>query len=314
MLLSDFCKIYLSSMKIILAPTTYEFYTNNINKCIVPKLGQCEIENIKPADVQIYITELTQERNLAPATTKRYLTVLQSVLQLAEKQEIISSSPAAKKKLVLPKVKKPSIEIFTKNEIGAILRAAEQEPLQYRVLINLAIHTGARRGELVALQFSDFEFDRYKVTIRRAAYKPTGKPSATKPPKDYEERTVSISPYCIELVQELRKKGGIWLFTQRNGKMMNPQTPTKYWAKLLRRSGIPHKKFHALRHTSATLLLYSGISIKQVQQRLGHSSIETTEKYLHVIDEADEEASRTLTTLLENETRRKNEPKAIEIL
>ncbi|WP_295217561.1 tyrosine-type recombinase/integrase [Ruminococcus sp.] len=87
---------------------------------------------------------------------------------------------------------------------------------------------------------------------------------------------------------------GGWLFTQWNGEMMNPCTPTKQFSKFLKRHGFEHRKSHALRHTSATLLLYGGVSLKQVQGRLGHGDIETTNKYLHCLAEADEEAACVL--------------------
>ena len=81
---------------------------------------------------------------------------------------------------------------------------------------------------------------------------------------------------------------------------MNPQTPTKQFANFLARHGLPHKKFHSLRHSSATLLLYGGVNIKQVQARMGHGKIETTNKYLHFIEEADVEAANVLDLMLNN--------------
>lgn len=80
--------------------------------------------------------------------------------------------------------------------------------------------------------------------------------------------------------------------------MMNPQTPTKQFSKFLGKYGLKHRKFHSLRHTSATLLLYAGVNIKQVQGRLGHGDIETTNKYLHLIEEADVEAVNKLDIML----------------
>ena len=90
-----------------------------------------------------------------------------------------------------------------------------------------------------------------------------------------------------------------WLFTQWNGEIMNPQTPAKQFDKSLKKHGLKHRKLHSLRHTSATLLLYGGINIRQVQQRLGHSELETTQKYLHYLSEADVEAVNVLTNMLE---------------
>ena len=89
-----------------------------------------------------------------------------------------------------------------------------------------------------------------------------------------------------------------WLFTQDNGEIMNPQTPTKQFSKFLARNHLKHRKLHSLRHTSATLLLYGGVNIKQVQERLGHGDITTTNKYLHYISEADEQAANVLQDML----------------
>lgn len=79
---------------------------------------------------------------------------------------------------------------------------------------------------------------------------------------------------------------------------MNPQTPTKQFTKFLKRHNFQHKKFHSLRHSSATLLLYGGVNIRQVQERLGHGSIATTNKYLHCLAEADEQAANILQDML----------------
>ncbi|MDE6030694.1 MAG: site-specific integrase [Oscillospiraceae bacterium] len=164
---------------------------------------------------------------------------------------------------------------------------------------------------MVSLKFSYIDFEQRKITIQRAAYKIKGQPLATKPPKDYETRTVTINESCVDLLKMLKAEklsesqrlgsqwlGGNWVFTQWNGEMMNPMTPTKQFSKFLARNGLKHRKFHSLRHTSATLLLYAGVNIKQVQGRLGHGDIETTNKYLHLIEEADVEAVNKLDIML----------------
>ena len=78
---------------------------------------------------------------------------------------------------------------------------------------------------------------------------------------------------------------------------MNPDTPTRQFAKFLARNEIPHRKFHALRHTSATLLLSSGTNIKNVASRLGHTQLSTTNRYVHALRDADEKAANTFETL-----------------
>lgn len=321
---SDFVPKYLEITQSTLAPVTHEYYERIIRDLINPAFGHLKLKDINPSHVQQFIQRLTSApkekrsgdisengETLSPSSVRRYLTVLQSIFKQAVKLGLITDSPAKVERLTLPKAQAPKIEIFTKQEAAQMLEALEKENLQFQTLIQLAIFTGARRGELCALKFSDIDFEQRKITIERAAYKIKGQPLATKPPKDYETRTVTINDSCIELLKLLKAEkirdaqrlgtqwsGGNWVFTQWNGEMMNPMTPMKQFSKFLARNGLKHRKFHSLRHTSATLLLYAGVNIKQVQGRLGHGDIETTNKYLHLIEEADVEAVNKLDIML----------------
>ncbi len=321
---ADFCPQYLEIKKDVLAPRIWADYSRTIEKLLIPLLGHIKLTDLKPAHVQQFIQYLqgdvrqkkdgtidTENPKLSQATIRRKLTVLQSILKQAVKLDLIPSNPAAAEKLTLQKVTAPKIEIFSKQEAAEMLQCLEDEDLQFQVLVQLAIMTGARCGELVGLKFSDFDYNNGKVTIERSAYKIAGQPIAVKPPKDYEVRTVSINRHCIQLVMMLREEkkrqaeqlgsqwiGNDWVFTQWNGEILNPQTPTKQFSKFLQRHGLKHRKFHSLRHTSATLLLYGGVNLKQVQARLGHGDISTTNKYLHCIQEADEQAAEVLGNML----------------
>lgn len=329
--LADFCTLYLEIKKDVLAPRVWADYSRTIEKLIIPLLGHIKLTDLRPAHVQQFIQYLsgdvkqkkdgtpdTDNPKLSQATIRRKLTVLQSILKQAVKLDIIPTNPANAEKLTLQKVVAPKIEIFTKQEASEMLTCLENEELQFQVLVQLAIMTGARCGELVGLKFTDIDFDSGKITIERSAYKIAGQPIAVKPPKDYEIRTISVNSYCIELIrllqaEKLRQSQELgsqwhnenWLFTQWNGEIMNPQTPTKQFAKFLKRYGLKHRKFHCLRHTSATLLLYGGVNLKQVQERLGHGDISTTNKYLHCIAEADAEAVNILQDMLITHTENK---------
>ena len=322
--LADFCPMYLDIKKDVLAPRIWHEYSRTIDKLIIPLLGHIKLSELKPAHVQQFIQYLQgdvrqkkdgtiDENNpkLSQATIRRKLTVLQSILKQAVKLDIIPTNPANAEKLTLQKAVAPKIEIFSKQEAAEMLECLEKEDLQFQVLVQLAIMTGCRCGELVGLKFSDFDYTKNKVTIERSAYKLPGEPIKTKAPKDYEIRTITINYHCIELIQLLKAEktkqamelgtawnNSDWLFTQWNGEIMNPQTPTKQFSKFLAKNGLKHRKFHSLRHTSATLLLYGGVNLKQVQERLGHGDISTTNKYLHCIAEADEEAANVLQNML----------------
>jgi len=318
--LSEFIPMYLEVKQGVLSPRIFVEYKRTIDNVIVPALGHIKLSELRPAHVQAFVNQLqgdvkqrkdgspdTDNPKLSPATIRRKLTVLQSILSAAVRLDIIAANPADSKKLVLPKVQTPKIEIFSKQAAQKMLDCLESEPLQFKVLIWLAITSGCRCGELVGLKFTDFDYDTCKMTVERSAYKLKGEPVRTKPPKDFETRTITLNPYCIELVKQLQaekfreaqrlgtywKEGG-WLFTQDNGEIMHPHTPTAQFRKFLAKHGLEHKKFHSLRHSSATLLLYGGADIKTVQQRLGHGDITTTNKYLHCVAEADEAAGNIL--------------------
>lgn len=321
--LAEFCKIYLDIKKDVLAPRTWHDYSRIIDTLINPFLGHMKLSELKSVHIQQFVQHLqgdikkkrdgsfdAENSKLSQATVRRKLTVLQSILRQAVKLDIIASSPADAEKLTLQKILTPKIEIFTRQEASKMLECLEEENLQFQVLIQLAIMTGARCGELVGLKFSDVNFNTGKITVERSAYKIAGQPVAVKPPKDYEIRTISVNSYCLELLRLLRDEkhhqaetvknwhDEDWIFTKSNGEIMNPQTPTKQFSKFLAKNGLKHCKFHCLRHTSATLLLYGGVNLKQVQERLGHGDISTTNKYLHCIAEADREAVNILQSML----------------
>lgn len=322
--LADFVPMYLDIKRDILAPRTYEYYCFTIEQVINPLLGHIRLSELRSAHVQQFVQALQKENpNTSPSTIKKKLSVLQSILTQAVKLDIIPANPADSKKLTLPKTVAPKVEIFSKQEAAEMLECLEREEIQYQCLIQIAIMTGCRLGELIALKFSDIDYQTNKITVERSAYKCKGQPIAIKPPKDYEVRTITVNDYCIELVRLLKAEkerdrlrlgtawvGDEWLFTQWNGEIMNPQTPTKWFSKFLEKNGLRHRKFHSLRHTSATLLLYGGVNLQQVRERLGHADISTTNKYLHCLAEADTEAANVLGNMLITQHKRPSQEQA----
>lgn len=311
--LADFIPMYLDVKKDILAPRTYETYTKICNTLIIPQLGHIKLSELKPAHVQQFIKYMQKsgDKQLSPSTIKRKIAVLQSVLHQAVKLGLIQTNPANAERLTMPKVVTPKVEIFTKQEAVEMLSCLEDEPLQYKVVIYLAIMSGAREGELTALKFSDVDFINNRITIERAAYKLKGEPIMTKPPKDNDVRTVRIDEHTIELILQLKAEkeqerlrlgtawiGDEWIFTTWNGSIMHPATPSHWFREFLKRHGLKHRKFHALRHTSATLQLLGGVNIKQVSGRLGHSDLRVTNQYIHCLAEADEVAANVLQEML----------------
>lgn len=323
MKLGVFIPIYLENKKNELSPVCYEKYCHVIDLCINPMLGHMKLKDIKPIHIQRFVNAL-QERDthldgkagkLSAATVRRYYTVIQSIMHSAYKLGLIGVNPADSDRITLPKPEEEKTEIFTDEELTKVLEALESEPLMYQVLIQLALNTSCRRGELVGLKWSDIDFKTGVITVSRSNYKLTGDPEIrSKTTKTGKSRRVMIPPYCIALLKKYRAeqisnrfmlgdfwKGDNWVFVQADGKAMYPSTPTLWFSRFLKRHGIPHRKFHALRHTSATLLVSNGTNIKNVMTRLGHAQLKTTNRYVHAVEQAEVEAAETFERLFHTE-------------
>ena len=316
-IVSDFAKEYLSIQKTSLSPGSYVFYQNIIDKHILPMFGRMRLRDIKTYHVQDFILRLnclprsdSKPGHISPATVKRYTSVLRSMLTMAYKMYYMDDDVGLSRRLTFPKECYQEVDVFTIEEAKAILAAAKTEPINIRLLIELALFTGMRRGEIVGLKWSDINFDKQCLSVKRSIYKPKGEKSIEKEPKSHSSfRTIAIPNQLCETLKEYKKSQeqyslslATWqnldyIFTDDSGSVMNPQTPTKQFSHFLDRHNIRHLKFHCLRHTSATILLSSGCDIKTVSARLGHSSTDTTNIYIHVLESVDRQAATTFENL-----------------
>lgn len=318
--LAEFCKEYLEMTESALSPTTWRSYQRTIELRINPALGHIKLSDLRPLHVQRFIKQLeepgkvidknarykkgkheAESKCLSPATVKRIHAVLQSILGRAVRLGLIEVNPADSAKIDLPHTELPEVQILDEDAAVAVLDALGTEPLKYQVLIHLALCLGCRRGELIALHWSNIDFEKGMVRIERSAYKLTGTPEKLKDPKNRSSiRTLTIPEYCCKLLTtyhaeqtaERIKLGTLWqdgdfIFTQWNGKEMNPDTASKWFSAFLKRHNLPHVKFHALRHSSATLALQDGANIKAVAAHLGHSQLSTVNRYIHALGSAD---------------------------
>lgn len=313
-----FCKEFINIKKETLSPNTLPFYCRVINKHLIPRYGKMRLEEFKVYHIQEYISFLcNMDREdgyvgkIAPQTVKRYATVLRSILYLAYKMEYIDNDISLSRRLHFPVGKTSEVEVYTFEEVQKILKALEAEPINIRAMIETAIFTGCRRAEIVGLKWSDIDFEKKTLQVKRSIYKIAGEKAQEKLPKSKNGiRSMSIPQRLCDTLLEYKKyqdsykaffedqwQENGYIFTEATGLVMNPQTPTKQFSKFLKRHGIRKLKFHGLRHTSATLLLSSGCDIKTVSQRLGHADIDTTGIYVHALEKCDKTAAETFDKL-----------------
>lgn len=316
--LCDFCQDYMEMKRPLLSPTVYIDYQRVINELILPTLGHMRVRDIRPVHVQRFVGVLqnTPRRGksgqpLSASSVHRYFTVLKSIMAAAYKLGYTDTNPTASARLTLPPVDEPEVAVFTEDECAQLLEALEDEPLMWRLFINLAVVTGARRGELCAFRWENIDLRRQSIRIVASNYRLSGGEVQTKTPKTKKSvRTVTFDEYCAVLLRKWREEQeaarnrmedawqeGGWVFTRADGSPVVPVSTSEWFEHFQKRHGIPHHKFHSLRHTSGTLLLLRGTNIKTVASRLGHTQLTTVNRYVHALEQADIAAAASFDAL-----------------
>ena len=317
---ADFCVQYLEVKKNTLSPQTYNFYSKVIDEELMPMFARLKMKDLRTYHIQQFVQYLATEKKrldgreggIAASTVKRYTTVLRSIVTMAYKLEYIEDDIGRSRRIEFPKEETKEVEAFTLEEVGEILKALESEPWHIRAVIEVALFTGCRRGEIVGLKWADIDFENQRLSVKRSIYKLSdGKAREKEPKSKCSIRTISIPERLCKTLTEYRLQqnrhiaylGDGWrnldyVFTEEDGYVMNPHTPTKQFDHFLKRHGIRHLKFHGLRHTSATMLLANGCDIKTVSSRLGHADITTTNIYVHALESTDRMAAQTFDNFL----------------
>ncbi len=211
----------------------------------------------------------------------------------------------------LPKVIARKARTLTPDEYVRLLAAM---PAQCQLMVETLIETGLRWGELIALKPRHIDFLRRSLTVEETIvevskkHSPTDERYVSKPyPKDNEPRTFGVRQAWLDAVAEHIRANGIGhgdlLFATKVGTPISRNTfRTRIWLPAVNASGIDFGvRVHDLRHAHASWLLAGGADLKSVMERMGHSQIQTTQKYLHTLPDTDQ---RNLDALSRVQTRR----------
>jgi integrase len=187
---------------------------------------------------------------------------------------------------------------LTPDEFDQLIQAV---PERYRLMVATFIETGMRWGELVALRPRHIDFLRRTLTVEETiveiskTHSPTGQRFIPKPyPKDNEPRTFGVRQDWLDAIAEHITADQIGrddlLFTTKVGTPISRNSlRTHVWLPAVKASGIDYQvRIHDLRHAHASWLLAGGSDLKSVMDRLGHAQIQTTQKYLHALPDADQ--------------------------
>lgn len=275
--------------------TTRAAYVSNLDKHFFPFFGKQPMHRITSSLVQDWVTQAAAG-GLSPRSIRKYHTVLHSIFKRAVRDQLIVNNPCEHTEL--PKIVTKKTRTLTPDEFDVLITAV---PDHHRLMVETAIETGMRWGELIALKPRHIDFLRKAITVEDTVievskkHSPTGERFVAKPyPKDNEPRTFAVRQDWLDAVAEHIKLASIGrddlLFTTTAGTPISRNTfRTRVWLPAVKASGVSFNvRIHDLRHAHASWLLAGGSDLKSVMDRLGHAQIQTTQKYLHALAEADQ--------------------------
>lgn len=252
------------------------------------------------------------EKKLSAVTIRHHHRLISAILNTAVQWQLIVSNPCERVKP--PKVERKEADYYNIEEVNKMMELLENEPLKYKVMIHIVIFCGLRRGELANLEWSDVDLEKETISIsKQLQYLPEfGIYEMENAKTDSGNRTISIPTELADLLKEYHswqdeekaKWGNKWvdsgkLFTQENGEVIHPDTPSQWFRRFVKRHNLPSLTFHQLRHTNASLLIGQGVDVATVSKRLGHANVAVTLKtYTHAIKEHDREAADKIGNLI----------------
>ena len=282
-------------------PTTYASYESVLRLHVTPHLGRVKLRKLTPAHVQALYSRLEQN-GLSPRLRQYVHAILRRALARAVQWELLVRNPCAA--VARPRAPRKEIRPLSPEEARTLLDEATGDP--FEALYVLALTTGLRQGELLALRWEDFDFERATICVRRTLTDVNGKLAFGEPKTKRARRTVELPRLAVEALREHRARLGaiphpISLIFQdaKGGPLRKQNLVRRSFHPLLKRAGLRKVRFHDLRHTAATLLLAEGVHPKVVQERLGHATIAITlDTYSHVVEGMQREAASRLDALL----------------
>lgn len=207
---------------------------------------------------------------------------------------------------MIQKSKQKQIEILTEDEIKIIKNNIKNT--KYELLILLDLATGLRLGELLALDWNYIDIKNKTLKVERSVKEVYIYDSEDNkhietvfqvPKTIHSFRILPIPENIIKRLEKIQDKNGL-LFKDEQGNPLKGKNVSTAWNKILKKCNIPHKKFHSIRHTYASMLLKNGVDIQTVSELMGHSDISITQIYLHSSETQKHDAINKINYLFKN--------------
>lgn len=264
--------------------STYIKTYRNFKNHIYPVFGEQKIASITPIQLQEQINEWSRKLVYG----RKLKGLMNNVFKYAIRYGYISSNPADSVTILVKKECDSASEFYDKDELKSFMELVDDtDDLKKKVMFRLLAFTGARKGEILALKWTDWidnTLDINKAITRGFDGESVG---ATK--NKSSVRLISLDKKTIDLLSEYRKMNPTttFIFESPEGKPIPSSLPRKWLLQIVKGTDVKPIKIHGFRHTHASLCFEAGMTLKQVQHRLGHSDLKTTMNiYTHITKKA----------------------------
>lgn len=291
---------------------TTDGYKKSLRR-INPLIGKIKLNKITSLILDSMYQKLkvgTKVAQVGYHSMYNYYKVINLMFNQAIRWELLDKNPNLKAQK--PKREKSERKFYDLEQVEKLIRALDHESIKYKTLIILALDSGARRGEICALRWSDIDFENRTMKITKSLKALYGVIDEERAKTESSVREIMLSESTINLLKEykewqdyyIRFYKGKWInsdrvFTSQNGDYMYPGTCDQIIRKIVKKYNLDHICFHELRHTSASILINKGVNPKAVSQRLGHSDTSITmEIYTHVFDTSKKDSADKIDEVL----------------
>ena len=281
---------------------TFELYVDLAGKC--KDIAHFKLQQVSAPLIQEFYRQLSDNGLGVPSIRK-----LHKVLKASFKKALqIGIVPRNIMDAVEPpkKPKQEEIQTFSRDEISKILEASREYCKgRYYPMILLAVTTGMRIGEVLAIRWCDISVKNHEVRVAQNLQVTKAKGIVFNPPKTAAgRRTISVPEITISQLMAIKRTrnvesiNGLVFLTANTHNPYEPHNIRKAWKTIVKNADVPYRKFHTLRHTHATDLLADGVPIVEVSRRLGHAQVShTLNIYAHAIPRYDKEIATKVAQL-----------------
>lgn len=285
--------------KPVIRLSTYLNYRKLIKNYLVPGLGKVKVQKLTPQLVQAFYSKKIRD-GLSPKTVNNVHVLLHKALDNAVKWNMLPRNVCDA--VTPPRIPRKEKNVLTREQAHTLLKEVKAHRLE--ALLTLAVTTGMREGELLALRWQDIDLEHGSLQVKRAVtYLKEYGYVESEPKTAKSQRTIKLPVFVVSILlthrlqqkEQKQEVGTTWIdkglvFTNAQGYYLSPSTLLKMFKRFLVSIGLPSMRFHDLRHSAATILLAMNTHPKVVQEILGHSQIAMTlDVYSHALPSMQED-------------------------